>query len=120
MSETGAPKIAWRRGTRGPLYVGEVSRTAETVRLTGRDPILGIDVALSIPLEGIAYVGVTTPEPVSGSGDAGGPFVVLDLPGSEPIHLRPLGGSSLDVRLLARSLGLTPAPELLAQGGRTR
>ena len=117
MSTTNGVKIAWRRGERGPVYVGAVSRGADSIRLTGRDPILGIDVALSIPVGEIEYIGVA--EAAFGSLD-GGPVVVLDLPGSEPIHLRPVGGGSLDVHLLARALGaLTPAPTVLAQGGRT-
>jgi hypothetical protein len=111
MSETDGAKIAWRRGERGPIYVGAVSRGEDSIRLTGRDPILGIDVALSIPLEEVEYIGVAE----TGTGA----FVVLDLSGSEPIHLRPIGGHSLDVHLLARTLGtLTPGPTVLAQGGR--
>ncbi len=117
MSERDDGKIAWRRGERGTTYVGAVSGGDGTIRLTGRDPVLGIDVALSIPLEEIEYVGVA--ETAAGAVD-GGPFVVLDLPGSEPIHLRPVGADSLGVHLLARALGaLTPAPTVLAQGGRT-
>jgi hypothetical protein len=117
MSETDSAKIAWRRGEHGPIYVGAVSRGEDTVRLTGRDPTLGIDVALSIPLEEIEYVAVA--ETAAGAAD-GGPFVSLDLIGSEPIHLRPIGGRSLDVHLLGRALGaLPPAPTVLAQGGRT-
>jgi hypothetical protein len=115
MSETDGSKVAWRRGQRGPTYVGVVSRGDDTIRLRGRDPILCIDIALSIPLEEIEYVGVA--ETATGSID-GGPFVVLDLPGSEPIHLCPVGGNSLGVHLLARALGvLSPAPTVLAQGG---
>jgi hypothetical protein len=116
MSETHSRKIAWRRGERGPTYVGAVSRSADTIRLTGRDPILGIDVALSIPVEEIEDVAVE--EAAVGSID-GCPSVVLDLTASEPIHLQPVGGSSLDVQLLARTIGFVPAPALLAQGGRT-
>ena len=118
MSHKNGVKIAWRRGERGPVYVGSVSRGADTIRLTGRDPILGIDVALSIPVGEIEYIGVS--EATIGSIDTG-PVVVLDLSESEPIHLRPVGaGSSPDVRLLARALGaLTHAPTVVAQGGRT-
>lgn len=114
MSETASAKIAWRRGRRGPTYVGAVSRGSDTIRLTGRDPILGIDVALSIPVEEIEDIDVE--EAAAGSND-GGAFVVLDLTESEPILLRPVGGSSLDVQLLARTIGLVPVPALLAQGG---
>jgi hypothetical protein len=115
MSETNSAKIAWRRGGRGPTYVGTVSRSADTIRLTGRDPILGIDVALSIPVEEIDDVAV---DEVAGSID-GSPLVVLDLPESEPIQLWPVGGSSLDVNLLARAIGFAPVSALLTQGGRT-
>jgi hypothetical protein len=114
MSEMESAKIAWRRGERGPTYIGAVSRTTDTIRLRGRDPILGIDVALSIPIEEIDEVVV---EGVAGSVD-GSAFVVLDLPGSEPIHLWPVGGSSLDVHLLARAMGLDPPSAMLSQGGR--
>jgi hypothetical protein len=117
MSEIDSGKIAWRRGEHGPTYVGAVSQGDDTIRLTGRDPVLGIDVALSIPVSEIEYVGVS--ETAAGSVD-GSPFVVLDLSGSEPIQLRPVGGNSLGVHLLARGLGaLTPVPIVLAQGGRT-
>jgi hypothetical protein len=112
MSETAKAKISWCRGECGPTYVGAVSRGEDSIRLTGRDPILGIDVALSIPVDEIDCVGVDEIE--------GGPFVFLDLCGSKPIHLRPVGGSSLAVHLLARALGaLSPAPTVLAEGGRT-
>lgn len=117
MSEMDSGKIAWRRGEHGPTYVGAVSHGDDTIRLTGRDPVLGIDVALSIPVAEIEYVGVS--ETAAGSVD-GDPFVVLDLSGSEPIQLRPVGGNSLGVHLLARGLGaLTPLPTVLTQGGRT-
>jgi hypothetical protein len=114
MSETRSAKIAWRRGRHGPIYVGAVSRSTDTIRLTGRDPILGIDVALSIPVEEIEDIGV---EEVAAGSNGGGAFVVLDLAESEPILLRPVGGSSLDVHLLARTIGLIPTSALLAQGG---
>ncbi len=114
MSEKDGVKIAWRRGEHGPTYVGAVSRSTDAIRLTGRDPNLGIDVALSIPVEEIEDVRVV--EAAARSID-GGPFVVLDLPESEPIHLRPVGGSSLDVHRLARAMGTTPAPTVLVQGG---
>jgi hypothetical protein len=116
MSETDGVRISWRRGRRGATYVGAASRSTETITLTGRDPILGIDVTLSIPVEEIEDIGVE--EVAVGSID-GGPSVVFDLPGSEPIHLRPVGGSSLEVHLLARAMGLAPASALLTQGGRT-
>jgi hypothetical protein len=118
MSEANSAKIAWRRGERGPVYVGSVTRAGDTIRLSGRDPVLGIDVALSIPAGEVEYIGVV--EAPVGTIEAC-PAVVLDLPESEPIRLRPVGGgSALDVHLLARALGaLTLAPSVLAQGGGT-
>lgn len=117
MNETSASKIAWRRGGAGPTYLGAVSRGPEAIRLTGRDQVLDIDVALSIPAAEIDYVGVAEPDDASIEGN---PCVILDLVDSEPIYLRPVGGTPLDVHLLARVLGaLTAAPAVLAQGGRT-
>ena len=117
MNETVASRVAWHRRGRGPTYVGAVSRGPEAVRLTGRDPQSGIDVALSIPVVGIEHVGVEEPADGSLHGER---CVVLDLADSEAIYLRPLGDAPLHVNLLARALGaLTPPPAVLAQGGRT-
>jgi hypothetical protein len=114
MNESRASQIAWRRGAHGASYVGTLSRGADTIRLKGRDSVLGIDVVLSIPVDEIASVGVTEP---AGSGD-GEPFVVLDLPASEPIHLRPIGAAPLHVHSLARALSaVIAAPPVLAPGG---
>jgi hypothetical protein len=113
MNQPDAPKIAWRRG-RGPTYVGAVSRGRDAIRLAGRDTILGIDVVLSIPIDEIGYVGVEEPTAAARRD----PRVIVDLAESDPIYLRPVGGSRLRVHLLARALGaLTPAPSVLAQGG---
>jgi hypothetical protein len=115
MCESRASEIAWRRGARGATYVGTLSRGADTIRLKGRDSVLGIEVALSIPVDEIASVVVT--DSPGGSGD-GGTLVVVDLPASEPIYLRPIGIAPLHVHSLARSLGaLISAPTVLAQGG---
>jgi hypothetical protein len=112
MKQPNAP-IAWRRG-RGPTYVGVASRGSDAIRLTGRDPNLGIDVALSIPTDEIDHVGIAT-----ASGD-GNPSVILELAESDPIYLRPVGGTLQHVHLLARTLGApTNPPPVLAQGGRT-
>jgi len=115
MNEDRATEVAWRRGERGATYVGTVSRGADTIRLSGRDSVLGIEVLLSIPVDEIASVGVT-----ESSGDAGEgePVVVLDLPASESIHLRPIGVAPLHVHSLARALSaVIPARAVLAQGG---
>jgi hypothetical protein len=114
VNATDAWRIAWRRGDAGPTYVGAVSRGSEAIRLTGRDPVLGIDVALSIPIDEVGFVGVTEP---AESAD-GAPCVILDLIDSEAIYLRPVGSIPMHVHLLARALGaVTRAPAVLAQGG---
>ncbi len=109
-------KIAWRRRNVHRSYVGALCAGAEGIRLTGRDPLTGIDVTLSIPLAEVNHV------ELSEAGDellAGDRCVVLDLADSEPILLRPAGRGSFHTQLLARSLGaLTHAPALVAQGGR--
>jgi len=96
-------------------FVGALRAGDEGIRLTGRDPSSGIDVALSIPLSEVECVRV------SASGDellAGEPCVVLELADSEPIFIRQVGVGACQVHVLARRLGaLTEAPSLLAQGG---
>jgi hypothetical protein len=114
MNATDASRIAWRRGDAGPTYVGTVSRGPEAIRLAGRDPVLGIDVALSIPIDEVGFVGVSEP----GESIDGAHCVILELVDSEAIFLRPVGGTSMHVHLLARALGAaTRAPAVLAQGG---
>ena len=44
MQQSTASKIAWRRGRSGGTYFGSVSRGPEAIRLSGCDPVLGIDV----------------------------------------------------------------------------
>ena len=102
MQQSDAPRIAWRRGDAGTTYVGVVSRAPEAIRLTGRDAVRGIDVALSVPTGEIQYVGVS--EAADESVGAGS-CVILDLADSEPIYLRPVGSTLLHVQLLARALG---------------
>jgi hypothetical protein len=115
MKETLAQKVAWRRqGVRNP-YVGTLSAGDEGIQLTGRDPVSGVDVTLSIPLTEVEDVRVTGP------GDellAGERCVVLELAESEAIFVREVGVGPLHVHVLARSLGaLAHARPVLAQGG---
>jgi hypothetical protein len=115
MRETLAEKIAWRRQGIPRQYVGTLAAGDEGIRLTGRDPVSGVDVALSIPLSEVEDVHV------AGPGDellAGERCVVLELAESEAIFLREVGVGPLHVHVLARSLGaLTHARPVLAQGG---
>jgi hypothetical protein len=115
MRETIAGKIVWRRHGVRHHYVGTLSAGEEGIRLTGRDPVVGVEVALSIPLCEIEDVHV------AGQADdllAGERCVVLELEDSKAIFLREVGPGPLHVRVLARSLGaLIRPPQLLAQGG---
>ena len=108
-------RIAWCRNGVRTHFVGALRAGEEGIRLTGRDPSSGIDVALSIPLAEVERVRV------SASGNelvAGEPCVVLELGDSESILIRQVGAGPLQVHVLARRLGaLTKAPALLAQGG---
>jgi hypothetical protein len=115
MRETLANKIAWRRSGVRRHYIGRLDAGDEGIRLTGCDPVSGVEVALSIPLSEIEDVRV------AGPGDellAGERCVVLELAESEPIVLREVGVGPLHAHVLARSLcALTHARPLLAQGG---
>jgi hypothetical protein len=116
MQQPASSRIAWGRGG-GATYVGSVSRTPEAIRFAGRDAQLGIDVSFSVPTGEIAYVAVSEPAPWS---DDVAPSVIVGLHDSEPIYVRPLESTLLNVHLLARAVGaLTEAPAMLAQGGRT-
>ena len=115
MREPLAKKIAWRRrGVRRP-YVGTLRVDDTVITLSGRDPVSGVEVVLSIPLTEVENVRV------AGPGDellAGERCIVLELEESEAIFLREVGVGPLHIHLLARRLGaLTHAPALLAQGG---
>jgi hypothetical protein len=108
-----AERIVWRRQGVRHHYVGTLSAGEEGIRLTGRDAVVGIDVALSIPSCEIEDVRV------AGPGDellAGERCVVLELADSEGIFLREVGADPLHVHVLARSLGagIRPPP-ILAQ-----
>ena len=115
MRETFVEKIAWRRnGVRGQ-FVGRLRAGDEGIRLTGRDPASGVQLALSIPPDEVERVRV------SSTGDellAGEPCVVLELAGSRAIFLREMGAGPLHAHLLARSLdALTHASPVFVQGG---
>ena len=115
MRETLVEKIVWRRnGVRGQ-FVGRLRAGDEGIRLTGRDPVSGVQVALSIPPDEVERVRV------SATGDellAGEPCAVLELAGSQAIFLREMGAGPLRVHVLARSLdALTHASPVLVQGG---
>lgn len=109
-------KVAWRRrGVRRP-YVGTLDADEGGIRLSGRDPVSGVEVTLSIPLAEVQSVHVARPGEELLAGER---CVVLDLAESEAIFLREVGQGSLHIHVLARTLGaLTHASgPLLVQGG---
>ena len=112
--DTLVEKVAWRRrGVRND-FVGSLRAGNDGIRLNGRDPQSGIDVALSIPSPEVERVHV---EHANGDLD-GDLYVVLELTEAEPIFLRQVGVGPLHARLLARRLGrLLRPPRLLALGG---
>jgi hypothetical protein len=115
MRETLVEKIAWCRNGGGTYFVGALRAGDEGIRLTGRDPSSGIDVALSIPLAEVECVRVSTSRKELLARE---PCVVLELADSEPILVRQVGACPVQVHVLAWRLGaLTEAPSLLAQGG---
>jgi hypothetical protein len=109
MEELLAGRVAWRRKSLRQQYVGRLLVLPDRLRLVGREPAFGIDVALSIPFGQITGVReATRSERVLG--DTG---VVLELAGSEPVVLRELG-SAAGPRSLARELSVLVSrpPEL--------
>lgn len=107
-------KIAWsRRGVHND-FVGSLCAGDDGIRLTGRDPRSGLDVALSIPPEEVEQVHVA-PADHELAGDL---YVVVELAGAEPILLRRVGAGPVQAEVLARKLGaLLQLPRLLVQGG---
>jgi len=94
-------RVAWRRQHAQRHYVGYVTVTEDTVRLAGREQATGIDVALSIPHTAIRKIRVAQNASESLVGE---PTVVLELDDEEPIYVRPLGSSPLDLDGFARKL----------------
>jgi hypothetical protein len=103
-------KIAWRRQGVRHDFVGSLRAGYDGLRLTGRDPDSGLDVALSIPPREVHDVH-TAP--------ANGDFcVVVELVDAEPIILRRAGAGPFQAQQLARKLAaLLQPPHLLVQGG---
>jgi hypothetical protein len=94
--DTPIEKITWSRRGAHTDFVGSLQAGDDGIRLTGRDPRSGLDVALSIPPSEVEQVYV-----VGANGD---PFVVVELARAEPIHVRRVGPGSGQAQLLARKL----------------
>ncbi len=97
MNEVLTSYVAWRRRNIRHQYVGQLEAMVDRIRLIGRAPEFGIDVALSIPLDQITRV-----RSARGTGEAvlGERGIVLELARAEPIFLRELGDGIAASRLL--------------------
>ena len=96
-------RIAWRRRNVPHHYVGTLTSSEKGIRLAGRDPATGIEVALSIPFEEVERVR-TSADPqdrLIGEG-----AVVVDLAGSQSVLLREIGGALRPAELAERLEGL--------------
>jgi hypothetical protein len=107
--------VSWRRRGAGSGFLGFLHADENGLRLCGRDPESGLDIAFSIPSTQVESVQVT---PTNGHLD-GDLYVVLELDNGPPIHVRKLEGSSLHTQVLARRLRalLGPSPVAARQGG---
>ena len=94
--DTVVEQIAWRRRGGRSDFVGSLRAEDDGIRLTGRDPASGLDVALSIPQSEVEHVHV-----VGANGD---PFVVVEFARAEPILVRRIGPGSVQSQALARKL----------------
>ncbi len=113
MKEPLARKITWRRRGVRRAYVGTIAAGPDGIYLTGRDPLNGIEVSLSIPLDEIERVDVGDDEFLAGARS-----VVIELGESQAIFLSEPGRGPANVHLLARHLGaLWRRPAVLVQGG---
>jgi hypothetical protein len=102
-------RVAWRRYGVANDFVGSLRAGCDGIRLDGRDPRTGVDVALSIPPDEVehVYASPTAPEQV-----------VVELGEAEPIVLRRIQSGPLQAHLLARRLrGLLLLPRLHVPGG---
>jgi hypothetical protein len=112
--DTLSERIFWSRRGAHCAFVGTLRAGDDGIRLTGRDPRSGLDVALSIPLGEVHQVHVAPAD----EGSAGDTNVVVELAGAEPILLRRVGARPLQTEMLARRLGaLLQPPRLLIRGG---
>jgi hypothetical protein len=94
--------VVWRRLNVSSPYVGDADVSGTALRLSGREPVSGIEVSLAIPFTEIERVRTsrTAAEELGGE-----PSVVLELTESDSVCLRSAGTrSTLPVRL-ARTLG---------------
>jgi hypothetical protein len=101
-------RVAWRRETASRHYVGTLWGSGTEIRLTGHEPATGISAELTIPLEDVERIGLSTWD---GDRLVGEPCLVLELSDGVPILLRRVGVGELATRELGREI------ERLQEGG---
>lgn len=100
MNELHAEKVAWRRRNGRDHYVGRLDAGGGAVRLVGRKPATGIELALTIPFEEIERVRASESLDETLVGE---PCVVIEPAHSSAIFVREVGtGKPPPVELAAR------------------
>ena len=94
-------RVAWRRENARHHYVGSLWASPHGIRLVGRDPVTGIEVALSIPRGEIEAVRVSTGWDERLAGERS---VILELADTIPILMRELGIDPLGADALAERI----------------
>jgi len=102
-----AKRIAWRRRNVPHHYIGALLSFGAGIRLVGREPATGIELALSIPFEEIEDVRASA---APDDELVGGQSVVLDLAEADAVLLREIGGGPLGTAELAARLERLRAP----------
>ena len=95
-------RVVWRRRYAHSNYVGYVTVSDDSVRLAGSEQATGIDVALTIPYAAIRQVRVGRDSYEAILGERS---VVLELADNDPIYVRPVGTTPVDLPGFARRLG---------------
>ncbi len=101
MNEVLAEKVAWRRRNVRDHYVGRLAAGGGAVRLVGREPGAGIEVALTIPFQEIDDVRLSESLDETLAGEA---CVVVEPVHSAPILVREVGTGQLHTAELAARL----------------
>jgi hypothetical protein len=94
--------VVWRRVNVPSACIGDADVSGAALRLSGREPVSGVEISLAIPFSEIERVRTsrTAAEELGGE-----PSVVLELTASPPVCLRATGTrATLPVRL-GRMLG---------------
>jgi hypothetical protein len=96
-----ATRVAWRRRSTPTHYVGTLLDVENGIRLVGREPATGIELALSVPYDLIGGVRVSDE---ASDEVVGEPAVVIDITGADALLVRELGPVTRQTAELARRL----------------